>query len=127
MRAHLYLPVTNTSGDLYSSVSVRLLEPNTTTLIMDTIYGADSGAGVVAQPWVPASSIINCYLAYARRVRIGITPAGQGEYFLEDVDVRGSAGTPSTGATSLYLFDSSGTRWAVSVSTLGVLSTAVAP
>lgn len=127
MRAHLYLPVTNTSGDLYSSVSVRLLEPNTTTLIMDTIYGADTGAGTITQPWVPASSIIDCYLQYARRVRIGITPAGQGEVFMENVDIRPPAGTPTTGATSLYLFDSSGTRWAVSVSTLGVLSTAVAP
>lgn len=131
MRAHMYLPVVNATGDIQSP-SVRLLEPGTTTLINDggtptPIYTADTGSTLQANPWVPTGGVIDVYLDYPRRVRLGVTLPGQGELFIEDVDIVHGQPYPAAGATFAYLLSPNGSRWAVSISNAGVLSTAVAP
>lgn len=130
MRAHLYMPVVNASGDIQSP-TVRLLEPGTTTLINDggtptPIWTSDAGVTVYANPFVPTGGVIDVYLDYPRRVRLGITLPGQGELFIEDQDIVVPSPHPAAGATSFYLLSSDGSRWAVSISNAGVLSTALA-
>lgn len=131
MRAHMYLPVVNATGDIQAP-SVRLLEPGTTTLINDSgtptpIYTADTGSTTQANPWVPTGGVIDVYLDYPRRVRIGVTLPGQGELFIEDQDILPASPNAAAGATFFYLLSPNGSRWAVSISNAGVISTAVAP
>lgn len=86
-RAHLYLPIASAAGDVLEGISVRLLDPGTTNPIADTVYSGPSGGGSYAQPYTVATGVLDVYLDAPRRVRIGVTPPGQAEFFLEDVDV----------------------------------------
>lgn len=131
MRSHLYLPVVNASGDIQTP-TVRLLEPGTTTLINDggtatSLFTTDTGVEVYANPYVPIGGVIDLYLTYPRRVRLGVTLPGQGELFIEDVDIVVPSNHPASGATSVYLLSPNGSRWAISVSDAGVISAALAP
>jgi hypothetical protein len=129
LRAHLYLPVVNASGDIQSP-TVRLLEPGTTTLINDggsptPIYTSDTGSTVYANPFVPSGGVIDIYLDYPRRVKLGITLPGQGELPIDNIDIVVPSPYPAAGATSFYLLSPNGSRWAVSISNAGVLSAAI--
>ena len=86
-RAHLYLPIASAAGDVLEGITVRLLDPGTTTPIAETIYSGPSGSGSYAPPFVVSTGVLDFYLDAPRRVRIGVTPPGQAEFFLEDVDV----------------------------------------
>lgn len=96
-RAHLYQPIVTTAGDLVYPINVRILNAGTGTLLTNpdgtpaTIYSGPSGGSAYVNG--PPSyitfndGIIDFYLDRPQRVRLGITPSGQNEFFLDDVDV----------------------------------------
>lgn len=80
-------PIVDSSGNLITNASVRVLQPGTTIPITDTLWQLSSGGSAQSQPWVPSDGNINFYLDRPQTVRIGITPNGGTESFFEDIDV----------------------------------------
>lgn len=125
-RAHYRRTIT-TDGDVnvVTGIVVRIYDPGTTTSITDIIYAASSGSTELSQPITYSDGTIEFYLAAPRRVRIGVTPPGSGEFFLEDVDVPVPAGnaivadgpihvtnTPSAAGEVLTSLSATTAQWA---------------
>lgn len=90
-REHFQRPVQDEEGNLLPGTSIRLLDPGTTSAITDDIYLNGTTADVRTNPWITNDGLIDFYLPKARIVRIGITPPGDVEHFVEDMEV-GAAG-----------------------------------
>lgn len=105
-RSHLYLPIVSAAGDIISPIVVRLLVPGTTTLITDTVYSGVTGSGAYTPPFLVNSGVVNVYLNAPRRVRLGITPSGQSEFFLDDVDVLPDPGITVYGIGAMAITNS---------------------
>lgn len=89
-RKHIQRPVRDANGSLVTNLSVRVLEPGTTTPIAQTLYQTSTGTTSIANPFVVATGIIDFYLDRAQTVRIGVLPSGATvETFFEDVQVGG--------------------------------------
>lgn len=92
-REHYYRPIRDGSGVLRVGATVRLLEPNTLTMIAEPIYIDDTGVEVRENPWVAEDGIVDFYLDKPRRVDIGITPEGstaeivRGDQEVGDIEV----------------------------------------
>lgn len=87
MRAHLYRLMQDSQGNLVPDVTVRVLEPGTTTLIGDALYPDSDSASPMANPFVSPTGVINFYLDSPRRVRLGVSTQEIPERFYENVDV----------------------------------------
>lgn len=83
-RARLVLPVQDPEGNLIENISVRVYEPRTTTLIAEPVFVAESGNTEPAAPAFFADGVIDLYMALPKRVRIGVQPEGQSEFYLEN-------------------------------------------
>lgn len=96
-RAHLYKPIVTTAGDIVAPVNVRVLNPGGVELLTNgdgspaVVYSGPTGeAAYVNGPpsyLTFTDGIIDFYLDRPQRVRLGVTPSGQNEFFLDDVDV----------------------------------------
>jgi hypothetical protein len=80
----MYFPVVDNHGDVQSGITARFYEPGTTTPISETIYALPSGGSELSQPVSFESGVVDAYLAKPKRVRVGIQPTGQAEFYLED-------------------------------------------
>lgn len=88
MRAHYARTLVDTSGSVETvSISVRLLQPGTTTLIAATVYADGSSGTILTNPWTITTGQLSFYLDQPQRVRIGITVGTGTEQYLDDVDV----------------------------------------
>lgn len=106
MRAHFTRPVTDEQGDLLPNVQVSVFNPGTTTPITQPLYTSDTGGGVLTNPFVSNTGIIDLYLDVPTRVRFGILVGALPMQYYEDVDVL-AAGSDSqhsgTGQASLMI------------------------
>lgn len=91
-RFHLYMIATDAAGNALENAVIRILQPGTETIIADPIYPNDTTLTAMSNPFTTASGLISIYLDTAQRVRIGVTPSGAVEKFIDDIDVGGSAG-----------------------------------
>ena len=108
MRAHFKKVLTDNSGNVIETpVTVRVLQPGTVTMIVDTLYADGSSGTTLTNPWtIPSGGKIDFYLDEPQRVRLGITVSGSPEEFEEDVDVLAAATDsihPGTGTDSLQV------------------------
>ncbi|THA72430.1 hypothetical protein E6R60_26205 [Streptomyces sp. A0642] len=87
MRAHFNRPIADRMGNQIDTASIRLLAPQSTELIAETIYAQTTGGLTRANPWTTVNGEIDFYLDSPSRVQIGITVAGGVEEFWDDVDV----------------------------------------
>lgn len=156
-KVHIYIPIQNNVGDVIQNITVRLLQPDTTSLIADDVYASPTDPdSIIGQPFAVTNGIIDVYIQDAQRMRIGVTLAGQTEFFLEDVDVYPSGdnvavttaplavtNTPTRAGMVLSSIDSNTAEWAalgvptltdsnnvvwyLTVSTSGALSTSTTP
>lgn len=92
LRPHLYIPVVDIHGNVLSDITVRFYEPGSTQQITQVVYAAPTGNAEYSQPISFPNGVIDVYLAQPRRVRVGVRPAGQAEFFLEDRDFFGAGG-----------------------------------
>lgn len=97
-RSHLYMVATDVAGNALENASVRILQPGTETIIADPIYPDDTTLTSMPNPFTTTSGLVSIYLDDAQRVRIGVTPSGAVERFIEDIDVGtvGGGGGDST-------------------------------
>lgn len=86
-RSHLYGVATDIEGKAQENASIRVLQPGTTTLIADPIYSTDTTVVSLGNPFITPSGQISIYLDTPQRVRLGISPVGASERFIEDIDV----------------------------------------
>jgi hypothetical protein len=87
MRAHFQTTVVDNQGNVLTGASVRLLNPGTTTLISQTIYGSADSGTPLANPFTSADGSVSVYCDSPLRVRFGVTVGANPEYFIEDVDL----------------------------------------
>lgn len=122
MRAHFTRPVTDDQGNLLPNAQISVFEPGSTTLISPVLYTSDTGSGVLTNPYISATGLIDIYLNNPMRVRIGIVQGGLPMQFYEAVDVL-AAGSDSphtgTGLNSLVI--------GVAANSVGNTSTALGP
>lgn len=85
-RAHFTQPIVDSSGNLLTGATVRVLQPGTTTPVSSALYTSGSGGAVRAQPWTVSSGVVDFYMNAAQTVRLGVTRSGV-ETFIEDLDV----------------------------------------
>lgn len=99
MRAHFTRPVTDDQGNVLPNAQISVFNPASTTLIGPVLYTSDTGSGVLTNPYISATGLIDFYLDNPVRVRIGIVQGGLPMQYYEDVDVL-AAGSDSqhTGA-----------------------------
>lgn len=90
-RAHLSRSIVDDQGNLVPNATIRALKPGTTDPIDDTIYSSRTGSGERSNPWVVANGMADAYVNRAQTLRLGITPSGLSERFIEDLDVSGVA------------------------------------
>lgn len=95
MRAHLLRPLQDGQGNLVLSATIRVLNPGTTDLIVQTLYVDDSSSLTLSNPVVITDGWIDVYLASPQRVRLGVTVGTAPEQYVEDVDVT-TAGSDSS-------------------------------
>lgn len=86
-RAHFYAPIQNNAGDIQANSTVRVLQPETTTLVSDPIYPDNDTPTVMSNPFICDTGVISFYMDQPQRVRLGITMPGQPEVFIDDLDV----------------------------------------
>lgn len=87
-KPHIYIPVQNSVGDVLDNIIVRFLQPDTETLITDTVYASPTDTNsVLGQPFSVPDGIVDVYIENPQRLRVGVTVPGQAEFFIEDVDV----------------------------------------
>lgn len=85
-RAHFTRPVVDNLGNLVIDSEVAVYAPGTTTPITDTLYTGMTGSGHENNPWTP-DGLIDVYLKNSRKVRLGITPSGGSEFYIENLDI----------------------------------------
>lgn len=117
-RVHFYRPVQNATGDLVPGVSVRLLQPGTTTLITATVYDTLVTLTPKTNPWTSPGGVIDFYLDVAQTVRVGVTPPGEPETFFEDVSVGGAGGGAASGGTIVTVNSDPGPNVTLSLDSL---------
>lgn len=122
MRAHFTRPVTDDQGNLLPNAQISVFNPGTTDLITPVLYTSDTGSGVLTNPYISATGLIDVYLDEPMRVRFGVVQGGLPMQFYEDVDVL-AAGSDSphtgTGLNSLVI--------GVAANAVGDTSTALGP
>jgi hypothetical protein len=90
-RSHYYSVAQDTAGNALENAVVRVLQPGTQNPIAASIYATDTDVVAMANPFTTASGQVSFYIDTPQRIRLGITPVGGVERFVEDIDV-GSAG-----------------------------------
>lgn len=76
IRPHYHRVIRSTEGDVRVNSTISLLQPGTSTPIVETIYSAASGSGVVTAPWVSSTGVVDFYLEVPAIVDILVTPTG---------------------------------------------------
>jgi hypothetical protein len=118
MRAHLYKTLTDASGAILQNCTVRVLQPGTTTALVDTLWSDDTTTTQpLANPFTASNGIVNVYLDTPQRVRLGVTPPGMSEIFFDDLDV-----LEPRPKNYITIQDSTQVTWYGTISTSGVLS-----
>lgn len=106
MRAHLYKPIMDISGDLQSNIAVRILQPDAmpedALPIEDPVFAAKTGATEVGDAFEITNGVIDVWLDNPQYVMLGLTPLGLMEYFIDNVAVLAPfpvvvTGTPTAG------------------------------
>lgn len=87
IRAHFTKPIVDDQGNLLPGISVRVLEPGTTTPISDTLWADSSSSNRLNNPTQFPTGVIDFYLDNPKRVRLGVTYGALNEVFFDDVDV----------------------------------------
>lgn len=136
MRAHLSRVITDNQGNVVAGAVVRVLQPDTTTLITDTLWVDDTTTTQqAANPFTAGNGLVDLYCDTPIRVRLGVTPPGGVEIFFDNLDFSEALSgvnafnsttleiTPISPAveTGLILHDSTGARWKITVDTTGSL------
>lgn len=121
-RYHLYMVATNPAGDALENASVRILQPGTETPIAAPIYADDTTITAMTNPFTTTTGVISVYVDAAQRVRVGITPVGAIEQFVNDIDIGGAG---STGASTHVGAGSGSTTVGLNSSSAGVDSVAL--
>lgn len=121
-RFHLYMVATDVAGNALENAVIRILQPGTETVIADPIYSNDTTLTATPNPFTTASGLISIYLDNAQRVRIGVTPSGAVEKFIDDIDVGGTIGA---GASTHVGAGTGSTVVGLSASSTGTDSTAL--
>lgn len=122
-RSHLYAVAQDAAGNAQENAIVRLLQPGTTTLIAAPLYDSDASVVSISNPFTTTSGQISVYLDTPQRVRIGISPVGAAERFIEDIDV-GAAGGGS-GDSDHVGTGSGSTKVGLGSTSIGVNSLAI--
>jgi hypothetical protein len=86
-RAHCYRLIQDAAGDLQPNSVVRVLQPETETLISDPLYPDNDTVSPMTNPFVSVDGTIDFYLDVPQRVRLGVTQPGSDEVFFEAVDL----------------------------------------
>lgn len=110
--------LTNAAGAPLPSAVVRVLTPGSEDLVTDVLYAAETGSGTLSNPLqADVTGVLDFYINEAQTVRLGITPLGGNEFFVEDLDV------VSVGALvqSLVLFSPNGNPFVLVVDNSGTL------
>lgn len=88
LRAHLYRPLVDETGTLYTYATVTLYEPDGNTLYGGTIYRTEAEPDTYPNPFIAAPSLVDVYLETAARVVVGISfSTGSEELRTDPIDV----------------------------------------
>lgn len=117
MRAHFYRPIFTTAGSLVTGASVRILDPNTLSLVNVPLYNDPLLDSILANPFVAVNGIVDFYMDLPNRVVVGITPLGGNEVLYRGVDVLSPDMGSGTGGNVYY--DPSGGRWQIEIDATG--------
>ena len=92
-RAHLYRPITNSSGDVLPNTVVRVLQtdatPSLATAVSATVYGSKTGTDLIGATFTATTGVIDLWMDDPQFVTLGLTPPGKQEYFITNVPVVG--------------------------------------
>lgn len=81
MRAQFSRPLQDTQGNQIDEADIRVLVPNTTTLIAETLYADGTSSLTLTNPWHITDGEVRFYLENPQRVQVGVTVAGSPEEF----------------------------------------------
>jgi len=91
-RSHYYAVAQDVAGNAIENAIIRVLQPGTVNPIAAPIYATDTDVAALSNPFTTTSGVVSFYVDTPQRVRIGITPPGASERFIEDIDVGASGG-----------------------------------
>lgn len=81
-RAHIYKVFENADGSVIVGQTVRVLDPDTSDPVTDSLYTTDAGSSTRSNPFTADDGKVEFYLDISKRVRLGITPVGGSEFFV---------------------------------------------
>lgn len=94
MRAHYSAPVQSDAGDLQAGPTVSVFVLGSTgggngpgTLIAGAVYADETSAGVMTNPFVTTTGVIDFYLDFPQRVDLGVQLPGRAQVYYPAVDV----------------------------------------
>lgn len=91
MRAHLHLPITDASGNVYPYATVSFNDPSTGAPTAEPVFVQSSGGNPVSQPLFCDPAVIDVWTDNAVRVQIVATVAGNVRVQLEGIDIAPAA------------------------------------
>lgn len=124
-RSHYYGVAQDVAGNALENAVIRILQPGTENPIAAPIYATDTDVAATPNPFTTASGVISVYVDTPQRVRLGITPPGAVERFIDDIDI-GLAGGGGGGDSDHVGGGSSSTRIGLDATSDGAQSLAVA-
>jgi hypothetical protein len=91
VRAHLYKPITNITGDVQSGTVVRVLQPDAipeaAVSIIDPVFVGKTGIDEAGTTFTVTNGVVDVWLDAPQYVMLGLTPPGALEYFIDNVAV----------------------------------------
>jgi hypothetical protein len=112
--SHYNQALMDSAGNMIPGATIRVIDPTTGLSITDEIYSDVARAAPLTNPFITDDGVIDFYIKYPRRVRIGIVrPGSTTEYFVEDTDVQGplpgsQITPPWSGNDDVILYDGTG-------------------
>lgn len=104
VRAHLYRPLVDETGRLYTYATVTVYEPDGNTLYPGTIYRSETTPDTWPNPFIAAPGLVDIYLATAARVVLGIVLTDGGEELRTDpIDVVADAAKMVYSAVPIFI------------------------
>lgn len=86
-RSHFYSVAQDVAGNAIEHAVIRILQPGTENPIAAPIYATDTDVAAMPNPFTTISGEVSVYVDTPQRVRLGITPPGAVERFVNDIDI----------------------------------------
>lgn len=118
-RAHLHLPITDASGNVYPYASVTFSNPQTGAATTEPIFVQPAGGNPVSLPLFCDPAVIDVWTDNAVRVRITAVVAGNVRVQLEGVDIAPAADLVMQTPGPVRIAGSSGTNSTAVLASLG--------